>query len=541
MRADAAPPQSTTTLNTRPSPTHLRQIETPIETTVKVGDGAPSDAAESLAGLAAGVAGVAPDWRVAFYNRGFARALGARDGAWIGRTLWEMVPALAGTSEALRRTMHDGRARTARVRLAGADLELAIGRLSSGMLTLEVRSAGTAIAFADVDDPSVENGALRELAHAMTVVSDSGALLDMLLAAATAQCRAEAALLVRFEGDEGTFLAAVGIAAPLRGRRTLLAGTVLDDIAARRESRAFANAGAALIGAAETLLSGPALVAPLVAHDRTLGALVVVREEGGAVFGRREERQLRPVADHASLALWKEHLAAEADAANAAKSNFLATVSHELRTPLTTLTGYGELLADEIMGPMPAPQLEVVERMRAVTHELTSMIDEILTYSSIEAGREIVRRAPVSARELLAAVRAQADPVAKQKRIEFCIVGTPADVVVNTDGEKVRQILGNLVGNALKFTEHGCVHLSLTATERDARFGVRDTGPGINEEDQARLFQPFTQLDGGLTRRFGGAGLGLYISYRLSRLLGGRIEVESVPGNGSNFTLVVPL
>ena len=112
--------------------------------------------------------------------------------------------------------------------------------------------------------------------------------------------------------------------------------------------------------------------------------------------------------------------------------------------------------------------------------------------------------------------------------------------MVCTDPDKVRQILVNLAGNGVKFTDQGGVHLSLTRQNGALHFAVRDTGTGIPEEDQARLFQPFTQLDGGLTRRHGGTGLGLYISHRLAALLGGRIEVESVPGNGSTFTLVLP-
>jgi signal transduction histidine kinase len=230
----------------------------------------------------------------------------------------------------------------------------------------------------------------------------------------------------------------------------------------------------------------------------------------------------------------------EATSANQAKSNFLATISHELRTPLTTLIGYEELLADGILGPMPPPQVDVVDRMSAVTHALTTTIDEILTYSSIEAGREVARLRDASGAELLRAAHAVIEPVARQKGLWAGITLNEEPAMVCTDPDKVRQILVNLAGNGVKFTEQGGVHLSLARQNGALHFAVRDTGTGIPEEDQARLFQPFTQLDGGLTRRHGGTGLGLYISHRLAALLGGRIEVESVPGNGSTFTLVLP-
>jgi signal transduction histidine kinase len=247
------------------------------------------------------------------------------------------------------------------------------------------------------------------------------------------------------------------------------------------------------------------------------------------------------VADHASLALHKARLVEAAQEANDTKSAFLATVSHELRTPLTALTGYGELLADEILGPLTAPQADVVERMRVVTHQLTAMIEEILTFSALEAGREVVRPAPTDAAEVVLAVATVVEPLAEQKGLAFAAVVPPTAPPLVTDADKLRQILVNLCGNAVKFTPAGAVSLAVEADGGALRCAVRDTGVGIAEGDLPRLFHPFTQLDQGLTRRFGGTGLGLYISQRLARLLGGRIDVESAPGAGSTFTLTIPL
>ena len=531
----------------------LARTDIPVVTPLAAGG--PSDAAEVLGTLFVGVLGVAPDWRVAFYNRASARALSMRGDACVGRLVWDVAPALLPVAELLRRSASDGQSRRLRVAGAHGELDIGVSSLASGLLVLEVRAAGAvadgiplrhaghlAVASAPSDAAGAveeQNGALRELAHAMAVVADSDALVELLLVAAVEQCGADGALVTRFSGDEGTFIAASGIAAPLRGRRVLLAGTMLEDIP-QRGSRTLADGSSLLPGGPHDVLRGPVLMHPLLAHECELGVLLVAREAGRPGFDDEAAQQLAVVADHASVALWKAHLTEEAQAANEAKSNFLATVSHELRTPLTTLTGYGELLADQILGPMPPSQLEVVERMRAVTHELTSMIDEILVYSSIEAGREIVRRAPASAVALAEAAAAAMEALARQKGLRCGITVPQHDETLATDGEKVRQVLVNLASNAVKFTDHGSVHLTLTLRGGEARFAVRDSGPGINEEDQARLFQPFSQLDGGLTRRHGGTGLGLYISERLTRLLGGRIEVESVPGNGSTFTLVLP-
>jgi signal transduction histidine kinase len=286
---------------------------------------------------------------------------------------------------------------------------------------------------------------------------------------------------------------------------------------------------------------GPVLTTPLVAQDRVIGALFVIRQRGAEPFGPRDHERLGVVADHAALALWKARLIEEAQTADRAKGNFLATISHELRTPLTALTGYGELLADEIVGELSRQQLDIVERMRSVTHHLTVMIDEILTYSALEVGREIVRAGPAAASSIVRDAVAVIEPLARQKGLAVEVELPASDPPLVTDVDKVRQILVNLGGNAVKFTDRGEVRFVVTAgADGGARFVVRDTGAGIAAEDQARIFQPFAQVETGLTRRHGGTGLGLYISRRLAELLGGRIELVSAPGRGSTFTLVLP-
>jgi signal transduction histidine kinase len=282
------------------------------------------------------------------------------------------------------------------------------------------------------------------------------------------------------------------------------------------------------------------LLAPLIAHDVMLGVLAVTRDTGAVPFSGREAHRLRAIADYAALALWKADLLDQAQAADRAKSRFLATVSHELRTPLTALAGYEELLADQVVGPLADGQLDILERMRSVTQHLASVIEEVLTFSSLDEGRETIRPTDFLAADLVRATAAVIEPLARQKHLAFDYSISDAPIRMTSDVDKIRQILINLAGNAVKFTDKGEVRLDVERHNGDVRFTVRDTGIGIARDDLDRLFKPFAQLDTRLTRRHGGTGLGLYIARRLAELLGGRIDVESQPGKGSAFSLVLP-
>jgi signal transduction histidine kinase len=338
-------------------------------------------------------------------------------------------------------------------------------------------------------------------------------------------------------------VASTGYYEPRRGMRFALAGSFSGRVLAegrtcteRDYTAAFPHPPAVALG----LGIGPMAATPLAAHERTLGVLLVSRRQGKEPFGERETHRLEAIADYASLGLWKTQMLEQAQAANRAKSTFLATMSHELRTPLAALVGYGELLDDEILGPLTSQQSDVLQRMRSVTSHLSAMIEEILTFTSLEEGRETVRPSDFLAAEVVQAVAAVIEPLARQKGLAFAASAPGEPLIVRSDVDKVRQILVNLAGNAVKFTVRGEVRLDV-AREGDAvRFRIRDTGIGIAPEDARRLFQPFTQLDSGLTRRHGGTGLGLYISQRLAALLGAEIELESAPGKGSTFSVVLP-
>jgi signal transduction histidine kinase len=179
--------------------------------------------------------------------------------------------------------------------------------------------------------------------------------------------------------------------------------------------------------------------------------------------------------------------------------------------------------------------------MRSVTQHLASVIEEVLAFSSLDEGREVVRPTDFLAADLVRSVAAVVEPLAKQKKLALGTTVPDVPIRMTSDVDKVRQILVNLAGNAVKFTDAGEIHLTLRREGERVSFTVRDTGIGISRRDIDRLFKPFAQLDTGLTRRHGGTGLGLYISRGLAELLGGTIEVESEPRRGSAFTLVLPI
>ncbi|HEX2077081.1 MAG TPA: MEDS domain-containing protein [Longimicrobium sp.] len=222
------------------------------------------------------------------------------------------------------------------------------------------------------------------------------------------------------------------------------------------------------------------------------------------------------------------------------KSNFMATMSHELRTPLNAIIGYADLLDAELAGPLAPGQKDQVERIDANARHLLELIEGILTFSRTEAGQEEVDLRPVDVAALVRETAALFEPLAAAKPLRFSVAAPAGPVEVVTDAGRVRQVLLNLLTNAVKFTDQGEIELAAEAAEDGVAIRVRDTGIGIADEERERIFQPFRQLRAGTTRQAGGTGLGLTVSQRLARLLGGEITVQSVPGAGSTFSLWLP-
>ena len=384
---------------------------------------------------------------------------------------------------------------------------------------------------------------LRVLARQLAGETDTSVLLEILCHSGADACKGTGAAVLKAVGNEGELVAAVGMLSVARHRRFSLPGSLAREVIRTRDVVAvddFDASARPLVAVVPEVKIGPMLLAPLIAHDVILGVISVTRDHGGRPFSLHDVDRLRGIADYAALALWKSELLDAAQSADRAKSRFLATVSHELRTPLTALAGYQELLADEVIGPLSDSQLDVLERMQSVTRHLAAVIEEVLSFSSLDDGRETVRPTDFLAADLVRATTAVVEPLARQKNLTFASSIPDEPIRLTSDVDKIRQILVNLAGNAVKFTDEGGVRLDLERIDGDVCFVVSDTGIGIAERDIDRLFKPFAQLDTGLTRRHGGTGLGLYISRGLAELLGGRIKVLSKPGKGSTFTLVLP-
>ncbi len=232
----------------------------------------------------------------------------------------------------------------------------------------------------------------------------------------------------------------------------------------------------------------------------------------------------------------------EAEAANHAKSTFLATMSHEMRTPMNGVVGTAELLERE---PLNERQKRLVGTVRSSATALLRIIDDVLDFSKIEAGRMELEEAPCSLRALVTGVVETLSVQAEKKGLSLSAMiepGTPDALL--TDATRVRQILFNLIGNATKFTDVGRIEVRARALQADDKevtlaLSVADTGIGLDPGQQERLFKPFSQADSSTTRRYGGTGLGLSIVRRLAELMGGTVAVKSAPGKGSTFTVTM--
>ena len=296
--------------------------------------------------------------------------------------------------------------------------------------------------------------------------------------------------------------------------------------------------GAALAAIAAAPLTG-LLLSPQ--HGAVMEVVVVVIALAG-MFGYVLEAALHRrviearLAEALALAQTKE---AEAESANVAKSAFLATLSHEIRTPLNGVLGMAQAMARDDLKPAQAERLAII---RQSGETLIGLLNNVLDLSKIEAGQMSIEAIPFDLVDLLESTCATFVPLAVEKGLTLDLqVEGPADGLFEGDPTRLRQVVSNLVSNAVKFTERGGVSITAELLPQGLAIGVADTGPGMDAEQQARLFSRFAQLEASITRRYGGTGLGLAISHELTGLMGGELTAASRPGEGSTFVLTLPL
>jgi signal transduction histidine kinase len=282
------------------------------------------------------------------------------------------------------------------------------------------------------------------------------------------------------------------------------------------------------------------LTVPIRGEVRIWGALTFSAAESERAFSEADVRLAVELGRRAGQAVDNARLYEAAHFASEAKSNFLAVMSHELRTPLNAIIGYTDLLLLGVPTDIPERARRQIERVRSASNSLLQLVEEVLSFSRIEAGKEEIRISPVNLSVLLSDAVAMIEPMAAEKSLSVELRLPDAPLKVISDEGKIRQIVTNLLSNAVKFTETGRITVEAEADEHAMRISLHDTGIGIPEEHLERIFDPFWQVEQASTRRFGGTGLGLGVARKLAKLLEGRLDVASEEGKGSTFTLTLP-
>jgi signal transduction histidine kinase len=289
------------------------------------------------------------------------------------------------------------------------------------------------------------------------------------------------------------------------------------------------------------------MVAPLLGGEDIIGMLVVRRRTPGE-FTKNTVDLIKTFAAQSALAIQNARLfheiedkSRQLEEASQHKSQFLANMSHELRTPLNAILGYTELMADGAYGEPSEKMLGILKRLEANGKHLLGLINDVLDLSKIEAGQLVLELSDYCIQDIAQTVRSTLEPLAADKKLGFKVEVAAQLPSGHGDGRRLTQVLINLVGNAIKFTDTGEVAIKAEANNSSFHVSVRDTGPGISAADQAKLFQEFQQADNAITRKKGGTGLGLAISKRIIEMHGGKIWVESQPGQGSTFAFTLPV
>jgi GAF domain-containing protein len=385
---------------------------------------------------------------------------------------------------------------------------------------------------------------------------DLQTVLDTLTESAARLCGAEMASITRQEGKAYYYATTYGFPSNVTdflksvphepGRGSVIGRTVV-------EARTIhvpdvkADSEYTMTEMQETVGFRTVLGVPLLREGRPIGVIALLRTEVRP-FTDREIELVTTFADQAGIAIENVRLFDEIQdksrqltEASEHKSRFLANMSHELRTPLNAILGYTELIQDSVYGAPPEKMVAVLDRISRNGKHLLGLINDVLDLSKIEAGQLVLALNDYSLKDVVHGVYGAVETLAASKNLAFKVDLAPDLPAGRGDERRLTQVLLNLVGNAIKFTDQGEIMIKASASEGTYNLAVRDTGPGISEADQQKLFQEFQQADNSITKSKGGTGLGLAISKRIIEMHGGRIWVESRPGEGATFSLTLPI
>ena len=385
---------------------------------------------------------------------------------------------------------------------------------------------------------------------------DLRTVLQTLVESVARLCEADMAAIRRPKGSAFLHVASHGApneyneymqGQPIEAGRGTVAGRVLLDgqpihIADVQADPEYMMAGISKSTGFHTILG-----VPLLREGSPIGVIILGRKAVRA-FSDKQIDLATTFADQAVIAIENVRLfdeiqdkSRQLEVASQHKSQFLANMSHELRTPLNAILGYTELMADGIYGELPEKTMGVLKRLESNGRHLLGLINDVLDLSKIEAGQLVLDLSEYSLEDIAQTVRSTLEPLAADKKLAFKVDVSPKLPAGHGDGRRLTQVLINLVGNAIKFTDTGEVVITGSADDGKFHLSVRDTGPGISAADQAKLFQEFQQADNAITRKKGGTGLGLAISKRIVEMHGGKIWVELQVGQGSTFSFTVPV
>lgn len=480
------------------------------------------DTSTILEGIGDAIYSVAPDWTFVFFNRGAELFFGRSRTDVLGRSLWDCFPA-ARTSElgdGLRQVM------ATRAPLAMVTLSPSTGRWADIRL-FPLEDGGIAASWRDVTDQKRQEAALADAVHAQDLLLRRlGALTDHVPAmiaqwGSDLKCKFANAAYMEWFGRTPAEMLGCSIQ-DLMGEALFAKNEPYIRAVLSGQRQSFERTLKKPSG--EIGHTWAQYIPDIDLENHVVGFYALVTDVTPL---KAAEAQLRAAR-------------AEAEAAAAVKSSFLSNISHELRNPLTSIIGYAELMAKR--SELDGPARKYLSRIQAASEALLATVNDVLDFSKLEAGQvEIERRSvdPVAI-GLRALEMFEADMERKGLAHRYEVIDAPPRVLA--DDTRLRQILANLIGNAVKFTASGsvsvrCLYDRISST---LRFEVADTGPGVPVDLQHRLFQRFSQVDASTTRTFGGTGLGLAICKGLAEAMGGKVGVLSMPGEGSCFWVEVP-